>query len=108
MSEHRKLTWLLAGKAVAFAVFGGLVIRFIPFLQHWAFYVLWGPVFAISEVRLHSTTIVYDRKTGASSYGPRDLVGGLIIGLTHFVAVTIVWYAVSRGLVLKVDDGTGP
>lgn len=84
------------------------MIRFIPFLQHWIFYVLWGPVYALVEVWFNSQTTVRDRKTGKNVAGPPDLVGGLIVGLTHFVAVTIVWYAVSRGLVLKVDDGTGP
>jgi hypothetical protein len=40
--------------------------------------------------------------------GERNLIDGLIVGITHFVSVTVVWYAVTHGIVLKINDSILP
>jgi hypothetical protein len=94
MSDNMKHSLLMAGQMAAYAVAGGIVIHILPFLQHWAVYVVWGPI--LGGVLVWACS--FDRDVRTDEW-KRDFLGALIVGITHLVAVTAVWSAVTKGLV---------
>jgi hypothetical protein len=94
MSDNTKHSLLMAGQMAALAVLGGIVIRIIPFLQHWAIYVAWGPI--LGSVLVWACSFDRDERTDEWN---REWLGAMIVGFTHLAAVTGVWLAVTKGLV---------
>ncbi|WP_395752579.1 hypothetical protein [Prosthecobacter sp.] len=81
---------------VALAVAGGFAIAFIPFLRHWLVYLLWGPCLAIVFVWLYSAPSHYDAES-EDAESSVDLKKGLVVGLAHLLAVSLVWkFVMSR------------
>ncbi len=88
-------TALLAVEKIVLSILGGIAIWFIPLLQNWLVYIFWGPV--LGGVFVWMYWGVRDVSADIPQWHPNPS-RAFIIGLTHVIAVTIVWMLATKWL----------
>lgn len=83
----------IAGQKIALAFLGGLVLWFIPTLHNWIIYFIWGPLLGMTFVWAYWKVRM---RTDDGFNWIKNPVRAFIIGVIHVIAVTCVWFAVTK------------
>jgi len=81
----------VAIEKAAYAVFGGVFLWWFPFLNQWWIYLIISPVPTIFYIWLYS-----EEPVGYTGEVKTNLVSGLIVGFSHFISTSAVWYIVTH------------
>jgi hypothetical protein len=86
---------LLICEKIVFAIIGGFLLWLMPALQHWLVYLVWSPVMSVAFAWAYSC--VLDIASENPQWKPA-IGRGLIIGITHLIATSVVWALVKTAI----------